>query len=251
MTFNNCNLLGIKVSSGNFFQIEQRLLDKWEKTELIDLMTLSFPMLGVYEKNPEYQAAIDSSAIVLPDGIMLIWLSRLFRCGIEKRLAGPDFFLRFSETAQRCKMGYFFLGSTEKTLQKIDARLKNDFPGIRRKGFYAPPFGSWGDEENEKIIRTVNRSGADILWVGLTAPRQEIWLHTHKEKLQVKMAAAIGAAFDFYAGTRKRAPLWMQKAGLEWFHRVVREPYRMGKRYLGNTPAFMKWLIKSALRKKN
>jgi N-acetylglucosaminyldiphosphoundecaprenol N-acetyl-beta-D-mannosaminyltransferase len=247
-------LLGIKVTGCGYEEIEAYLLgalaQPGEPGKVIEVMTLSFPMLGVYEKQPAYRQAIDHSAVVLPDGIMLVWLSRLFKGGIERRLAGPDFFRRFSEAAHREKLGYFFLGSTDSTLRKIEERLKNEYPGIKRKGFYAPPFGQWGEEEDERIIRAVNGAGADILWVGLTAPRQEIWLHAHKEKLAVKMAAAIGAGFDFFAGTRKRAPQWMQGAGLEWLYRVLQEPFRMGRRYAANAPAFVKWVWKGAFGKR-
>lgn len=216
----------------------------------LDVATMSFPMMGEYERNPDYRAAIDASDVVLPDGIMVVWLSKLTRAGIARRLSGPDFFLELSKTMATIGAGYYFLGSTPETLRKIDQRLAREFPSIQCKGLYSPPFGEWDAEEDRRIIDAINQSGADVLWVGFTAPRQEMWVHRHKQQLNVKLVAAIGAGFDFFAGTKKRAPLWMQTAGLEWLHRVLQEPARMGKRYLVGAPRFLKLVVRHLFKRK-
>ncbi len=216
----------------------------------LDVATMSFPMMGEYERNPDYRAAIDASDVVLPDGIMVVWLSKLTGGGIKERLSGPDFFVDLSKAVEGVHPGYYFLGSTPETLRKIEARLARVFPAIACKGTYSPPFGEWDDEEDRRIIDAINQSGADVLWVGFTAPRQEMWIHKHKHQLKVKMVAAIGAGFDFFAGTKQRAPLWMQTAGLEWLFRVMQEPARMGKRYLVGAPRFLKLVVRHMFRKK-
>jgi N-acetylglucosaminyldiphosphoundecaprenol N-acetyl-beta-D-mannosaminyltransferase len=216
----------------------------------LDVSTMSFPMMGEYERNSGYRAAIDHSDVVLPDGIMVVWLSKLTRAGIHRRLSGPDFFVELSKAAAEIAPGYFFLGSTPETLQKIEEHLGREFPAIECKGAYSPPFGEWDSAEDRRIIEAINQSGADVLWVGFTAPRQEMWVHKHKHQLNVKLIAAIGAGFDFFAGTKKRAPLWMQKAGLEWLHRVVQEPARMGRRYIKGAPRFFKLVLRHLFRPK-
>ena len=122
---------------------------------------------------------------------------------------------------------------SEKVLEKIKDRLKNEFKNIRVYGYYCPPFmDSFTDEIDNKIIDMINRCKPDILWVGLSAPKQEKWIYKNIDKLNIKMACGIGAVFNFYSGYVKRAPKWMQKIGLEWFYRIIAEPKRLLKKYL-------------------
>ncbi len=207
----------------------------------IVISTLSMPMLGEVKKNIDYKKALKNSEIVLPDGIGIVFLSKIIggKYSIKKRITGPDFFLFFNRVANKENLSYFFLGSTEKTLSKIKERIGQEWPNIKVSGVLSPPFGQWTDEINNKIIENINRVNPDVLWVGMTAPKQEIWVFKNRGRLTSKIIASIGAAFDFYAGTKKRAPKIFQNLGLEWLYRTAQEPVRMGKRYLKGLPAFI------------
>jgi N-acetylglucosaminyldiphosphoundecaprenol N-acetyl-beta-D-mannosaminyltransferase len=133
----------------------------------------------------------------------------------------------------------FFLGSTTETLEAIRARMASDFPSIRVVGVYSPPFRpEFTAEDNDRMIEAVNASGADVLWVGLTAPKQEKWIHRHRGRLAVNFAGPIGAAFDFYVGNIKRAGPFWQDLGLEWLPRLLQEPRRLWRRSLVSAPRF-------------
>lgn len=231
-------------------ETENFLIKKlFEISDKVTISTLSVPMLFELTKNSVYQNAVRSSQIVLPDGMGIVWASKIIfgKNGLKRRIAGPDFFLRFSKIAQKRRGKYFLLGSTPEVLEKIIVRIKREFSNIKVVGFYAPPFYDWDEKENLKIIELINSSRADILWVAMTAPKQEIWVFENRDHIDVKIVASIGAAFDFFARTTKRAPDWMRKIGFEWLFRFMKEPYRMGKRYLRGFCYFILLVAKSKI----
>jgi N-acetylglucosaminyldiphosphoundecaprenol N-acetyl-beta-D-mannosaminyltransferase len=132
----------------------------------------------------------------------------------------------------------FFFGSSQKVLDLIAQRLKQDYPTITLCGAISPPFGAWSELQNTQYIQQVNKEKPDLLWVGMTAPKQEKWVRDNAAQLQVPVIGSIGAVFDFFAGTYPRAPQWMINSGLEWFYRFVKEPKRM---FVSN-PKFV-WLV--------
>ena len=205
------------------------------------ISTLNVPLLKVASGNKKYTQALHDSSVIIPDGIGFVWASRLLygKKGLTQRVTGPDLFIEFCKKADREAMRFFFLGSTPRVLNRIREHLQREFPNIQITGEYSPPFAQWDVEENKRIIEAVNKADADLLWVGMTAPKQELWIYQHKKYLRVKVIGAIGAAFDFFAGTRKRAPKWMRKVGLEWFYRVCQEPMRLGHRYFATIPFFI------------
>ena len=228
---------GVPVSPLRYEDLEARVLEWMGGGRCRTVMTMSFPMLGPYRRNPEYHAAMNASEVVLPDGMAVVWLSRWCGASIPERLAGPDFLERFSRVAAEQGLRYCLLGSTPEVLRRMAHRFEREFPGLVLAATISPPFGEWGPDVDKELVAAVNASRADILWVGITAPRQEIWLNRHRRHLTPPVAAAVGAAFDFFAGTRKRAPQWMRRMGLEWLHRVVREPLRLLPRYMRSLPA--------------
>jgi len=225
-------------------------LDWISENRLRTIVTMSFPMLGPYHNRDDYRAAINGGDIVLPDGMAMVWFAR--KCGhpVPERISGPDFFVRFSATADLEKLRYCLMGSTPAVLESMRRRLAEDFPGIVVADTISPPFGKWSPETEEQLISRINACHAHVLWLGITAPRQEVWLHRHGKRLNVPLAAAIGAGFDFFAGSRRRAPAWMRRHGLEWLHRIIREPLRMLPRYLRSIPAATK-MIWTCRRKKD
>jgi N-acetylglucosaminyldiphosphoundecaprenol N-acetyl-beta-D-mannosaminyltransferase len=192
-------------------------------------------------KDPLFERAIKEADIVIPDGMGLVWTWRFLGAKIPERVAGADIFLGLSDVLNRSgNHSYFFLGASEATLNKIVERMQRDFPSIRVAGVYSPPFAAeFTDAENRSMIDAINRAEPDVLWVGMTAPKQEKWIYAHKDDLDVKFIAAVGAVFDFYAGTVRRPHPWFLEHGLEWLPRLLLEPRRLWKRMLISAPMFV------------
>jgi len=199
-------------------------------------------------KQPKFSAALKSADWLVPDGAGIVFASRMLRGQIRARVTGSDLFLGLQrEMDERGGHNVFFLGSTEETLLAMRDRMAVDFPNINVAGSYSPPFKEeYSQCEIEEMSAAINRARPDVLWVGMTAPKQELWLHDNLNQLEtVKFAAAIGAVFDFYAGNVKRSHPFFQKIGLEWLPRLLREPRRLWRRMFVSAPIFVWHVVKA------
>ncbi|PMP69544.1 MAG: glycosyltransferase [Thermodesulfovibrio aggregans] len=201
--------------------------------------------LEVARTDSLFREAIEKADLVVPDGIGIVLASKILGGSIRRRITGYDIFYGVSKELNKKKSYFYFvLGSTEKALQKIRERMEKDFPNIRIVGTYSPPFKSeFSEEENRLILEMINKVKPDVLWVGMTAPKQEKWIYKNKDKLDVKFLGPIGAVFDFYAGIKKRPHPVFQKMGLEWFVRFLMEPYRLWRRNIVSNPKFLLRII--------
>jgi N-acetylglucosaminyldiphosphoundecaprenol N-acetyl-beta-D-mannosaminyltransferase len=179
---------------------------------------------------PAFRAHFRGASAVLPDGTLAVWGARHRRGPVAERVAGPDFVEAFLARAEREGISIFFLGASEATLQRIRERCAARWPRLVVAGTLAPPFGEWSEEADRAIVDAVNATRPDALFVGMTAPKQELWLSRNHGYLQTPFAMGVGAAFDFLAGTRARAPEWAGRHGLEWLYRLAQEPRRMWRR---------------------
>ena len=200
--------------------------------------------LVVARKDPVFRKSLHDADILLPDGIGVIIGSKLLGKPLPERVAGSEFFTALTNLAkERGGLRYFFLGSTDAVLGKSIARLTEEAPHIQVCGVLSPPFKEeFSSADNDEMIDKINAANPDVLWVGMTAPKQEKWIHQNRDRLQVPLSAAIGAVFDFYAGTKKRAPQWVCDLGLEWLPRLMREPRRLFRRNFISTPMFL-WMV--------
>lgn len=189
------------------------------------------------QRNSELQQAMDAADLLLPDGGPVAWMMRRLGATGQERVCGPDFMVALCESAQGNGFPIFLFGSSESTLVALEQRLRQSFPRIEIAGKYSPPFRPLSVEENAAIVDRINRTEAPILLVALGCPKQEIWMHRWKPQINAVMLG-VGAAFDFHAGTIKRAPLWMRRSGLEWLHRLYSEPRRLWRRYLVTNSIF-------------
>lgn len=207
--------------------------------------------LVVASRDPLFKEALKNADILLPDGTGIVLASRLLKNLVKEKVAGTNFFMCLTKYADsNGGLKYFFLGSSDEVLTRICNRFKKDYPSINICGTYSPPFKeTFSDADNEKMLKCVNEAKPDVLWVGMTAPKQEKWIYENRNKLNVPFIGAIGAAFDFYAGTKARSSLFWQKLGLEWFPRLIREPGRLWERNFKSTPVFLGWIIKEKVRK--
>jgi len=208
--------------------------------------------LVVASKDLVFQEALRKADILIPDGTGILMASRILNASppVREKVAGTDFFLRFTEMAgKNGGLKYFFLGSSENVLSLIRARFAWDYPAIEVCGTYSPSYRErFSDEENRQILDAIRVARPDVLWVGMTAPKQEKWIFENRSKLDVPFTGAIGAVFDFYAGTKARSSLFWQKLGLEWFPRFLREPRRLWERNVKSTPIFLCWIAREKIR---
>ena len=185
------------------------------------------------EHDIEFQNVYKEADLILTDGMPLIWISKLKKNPIKEKVSGSDLFPKVCRLASRKGYKVFLLGAAEGVADKAAENLKSKYTGLNIVGTYSPSYGfEKKDEEINKIIKIINNAKPDILAVGLGAPKQEKFLYKYKDRLNVPISLAIGASIDFEAGNVNRAPKWMQKCGLEWFYRLVKEPNRMFKRYI-------------------
>jgi len=185
------------------------------------------------KRNAVFRQAVFESQLVVSDGRPLVWLSRILGKPLPEQMAGPDLFEEMCRLASAKGYRVFFLGSTPQVLECLTRALQGLLPTLQIAGSFSPPMQDWfSQNESDLMVDLINRAQTDILWVGMTAPKQEIWIHRNLPALRCGVAMGVGAAFEFLAGTKKRAPFWMRRCGLEWCHRLLSEPRRMWKRYL-------------------
>jgi len=193
----------------------------------------------VAEHDVEFKAALQGSDILLPDGMAIVEAVKLVSNKKIKKIAGADLHQYCLEKLNNEHGSCFYLGSSINTLKKIEERLKIEYPNIKA-GFFSPPYKTvFSEKENEDMIAAVNHFKPDVLFIGMTAPKQEKWAYTHKSTLQTQLICTIGAVFDFYAGTVTRpGKIWIAMK-LEWLGRLIKEPKRMWKRYIYYGPVFI------------
>jgi N-acetylglucosaminyldiphosphoundecaprenol N-acetyl-beta-D-mannosaminyltransferase len=233
------NVLGVNVS-GIDLAMAIAEIDRWIRHGCRSYVTL-LDVHGVMEAvhNQEVQRAYNGAGLVLPDGMPLVWL--LWRGGFPSadRVCGPDLLPAVFNHFQQAGYRHFLYGATARTLELLEGNLTAKFPAAKVVGTHAPPFRPAGAKEDEPVIEAINASAADIVWVGLSTPKQELWMTLHRHRLYAPVLIGVGAAFDLHAGLLRRAPRWLQRTGLEWAFRMSMEPRRLAKRYLRNNPAFL------------
>jgi len=241
---------GIKFDKVDLSEAVKKVFSAVEHNSMIQVCVTNVYSTVLMQNDAEFRKINNSAGLVVADGMPIVWLSKLMSYPLPCRIAGSDLFFELCKEASRKGYSFYFLGSTNKVLDIIRKNLKVKFPDLRIAGMYSPPYtDKFSEHENNEILRKINEVKPDILWVGMTAPKQEKWIFHNLDKLNVKVAIGVGAVFDFVAGTAQRAPVWMQKMGLEWLFRFVQEPRRMWKRYLIGNTIFI-WLVLKELVKK-
>ncbi len=206
--------------------------------------------LEMARRDPDFDRALREADLVVPDGVGIVLASRILGGRIRERITGMDIFLGVNALMQgRGGASCFFLGSSGRTLEGIRARLAAEFPAVRIAGTRSPPFKDEFDEADDRaMIEEINRACPDVLWVGMTAPKQEKWIHRHRARLSARFVGAVGAVFDFYAGTVPRSRAWFREHGLEWLPRLLRQPRRLWRRNFVSNPRFLLRVLGGRLR---
>ncbi len=196
---------------------------------------------GIWEahKKPDFKAILNLADLWVPDGIAPVWIARIKGMRNVRRTPGVEIMQAFFEMANKKGYSSFFYGDTEETLSGLRENLEKKYPGHRVAGTYSPPFRPLTSEEDEEVVKMINDARPDILWVGLGLPKQDRWIFEHKDRLNVPVAAGVGAAFLFLSGRVKRVPEWVGRSGLEWLWRFLQEPKKLWRRDLIGGPQFV------------
>jgi len=195
---------------------------------------------GVMEArgNPQLRDIHNAAGLVTPDGMPLVWVARLLGWKVIRRVYGPDLMRRLTGVSARRGYRQFYYGGAPGVAEKLRAALTAANPGLVVCGTFCPPFRPLGAEEDQSVVDTINAARPDILWLGLSTPKQERWMAEHLGRIEASVMIGVGAAFDFLAGVKPQAPVWMQRNGLEWVFRLCCEPRRLWRRYAYIVPSF-------------
>jgi len=228
------------------YQLYSRPLNEINRQKVL-ISTLNAHSFNTTKSDDNFKEAIKGSDIILPDGIGVVLAMRLLNGSKINKIAGADLFHYEMQRVNRINGKCFFLGSSENTLQKIKERSAIEFPQMQ-VFTYSPPFkAEFSEEESMLMVDKVNAVEPDVLFIGMTAPKQEKWAYTHINLLKAGHVCCVGAVFDFFAGTVHRAPEWMIGIGMEWFYRLVKEPKRMWRRYLIGNTKFIVYVLKEKM----
>jgi len=225
-----CNIMGVDIAAINMEWLLEFTKENIKKLSG-DYMCVSnvHTTVMAYE-NEEYRNVQNGGIMAIPDGGPLSSVGRRRGYGGMERTTGPSYMEEILKISLENGYSHYFYGSTDETLKKLRAILISSYPELKIAGMISPPFRQLTKEEEESIVARINEASPDFLWVGLGAPKQEIWMATHQGKVDGFMVG-VGAGFDYLAGNVKRAPIWMQRSNLEWLYRLLQEPKRLFSRY--------------------
>lgn len=247
--FARVDILGVGVSAITMKMALDRI-DRWiARREPHYVCVATTHSINACQDDPRLREINRGAGMVTPDGMPLVWISRLRGFRYVERVYGPD--LMAEVCARSVATGYrhfLYGGWPPDVVEKLSSNLRRRFAGLKIVGTLAPPRRPLTAAEDQGIVDMINRVRPDIVWVGTGAPRQELFMSEHIGKLHAPVLIGVGAAFDFLAGTRRQAPPWMRRSGLEWLFRLVQEPRRLGPRYLVNNPRFVARMLLHSLR---
>jgi len=238
-------MLGVNISRLSLREITSQTISTiLHRDRCITFACANPHSLVIAQSDSKFYNALNDCVFVTPDGSGVVLLGRVLCYGVGERITGMDYFASVMSALDQSGGGkVFFLGSTDKVLNRIKHRILREYPNLRSVGVLSPPFGEWSAEEAGDIRRKIRDFSPDILWVGMTAPKQEKWIHENISSLDVPVVGAIGAVFDYYARTNRRAPLWARRLGLEWLFRLIKEPRRLWRRNFISSPVFIVLLL--------
>jgi len=245
-------VLGVRVHAVQTEDIVARM-EKWihDRGHCGTVAATSMHGIVVAQHDPSFKEILNSTDAVVPDGMPLVWLGRREGHLLRRRVYGPDLLLAFCAESAGRSCRHFFYGGEPGVAERLAESLKTRFPGLNVVGTCSPPFRPLTPKEDAEIVETIGRAAPDVLWVGLGAPKQERWMHEHKDRLRVPVLVGVGAAFDLLSGRRKQAPRWMRERGFEWFFRLLQEPHRLWQRYLVYGAQFVAYVALESLRLKD
>jgi N-acetylglucosaminyldiphosphoundecaprenol N-acetyl-beta-D-mannosaminyltransferase len=226
------NMIGVRINPLDLAQAVAAL-DRWREEGRRDYVCcVSVHGLVTAQRDPEIRDALNRAGLATGDGMPLVWWSRCAGFAGARRVCGPDLLDAMCALSARGGHRHYFYGGSPQVAEQLASRLSERYPGLVVAGYRSPPFRTLSAEEDVADIAAINAARPDFVWVGLGMPKQEKWMATHLGRIEATALIGVGAAFDFHAGAKPRAPKWMQHSGLEWLFRLITEPRRLTGRYL-------------------
>ncbi|MBI6060428.1 WecB/TagA/CpsF family glycosyltransferase [Clostridium perfringens] len=233
-----CNILGVNINVTNMKDTVSYIKKNLSNLKGNYICVSNVHTTVMSYEDEKYRNIQNSAAMALPDGKPLSIVSRKRGYKYAERVTGPDLMEEIFKISEEKGYKHYFYGSTEKTLKELNNKLKSKYPNLDIVGMHSPPFRKLLELEDKEIIKMINFAKPDFVWVGLGAPKQEIWMYEHKDKI-IGLMIGVGAGFDYHAEIIKRAPSWMQKFSLEWLYRLLQDPKRLFKRYIKTNFKFL------------
>jgi exopolysaccharide biosynthesis WecB/TagA/CpsF family protein len=241
------DLGGVLVDRVNLVSAVNRVRDFLRSGETNQIVTVNLDFVAISRREPAFRDTLNGADLAVADGMPLVWVSRMGDEPLPQRLTGVDLVDECCQLAVETDTSIFLLGAAPGVAELAGQRLRERFPGLRIVGVYAPPFAPLTEDENERILQTVNAARPDFLFVALGAPQQDMWIRANRDRLDVPVCMGVGCVLDLLAGVVSRAPTWMQHAGLEWLFRLLQEPARLWRRYIVDDLPVLAWLVRQAL----
>lgn len=233
-----CNIMGVNIAAINMKWLLKFLNENIDKLHGDYICVANVHTTVTAYEEPEYRAVQNGGIMAIPDGGPLSTVGRKRGYKNMERTTGPSLMGEIFEITAEKGYRHFFYGSKQETLNLLEQKLNENYPGIQIVGMYSPPFRPMAEEEDAETIKMINDAKPDFVWVGLGAPKQENWMAAHQGKIDGLMIG-VGAGFDYYAGNIERAPEWMQKSNMEWFYRLIQDPRRLFHRYWHTNTKFI------------
>ncbi len=233
------NILGVGVSAVSMAEAVDKSLQLLERGERGYVCVTGVHGIMEAQADEGFRRLLNDSFLTTPDGMPTVWLGHFHGFDQMTRVYGPDYMLALSEAGAGRGVRHFLYGGKPGVAEALAASLLARIPGMEIVGTYTPPFRRLSGEEEQELASALERTRADVLWVGLSTPKQERFMGEYGERLPVKLMVGVGAAFDLLSGNLSEAPRWMKRSGLQWLYRLVKEPRRLWRRYLTNNPRFV------------
>ncbi len=238
------NMLGVGVTGINLDETIATL-EKWREERRRDYVCcVTVHGLVMAQRDPAIRSALNRAGLATMDGMPLVWWCRSAGFSNASRVCGPDLLEAMCARAPQQGHRHYFYGSSPKVVEQLISRLSQRFPGLIIAGVRSPPFRPLTAEEDAADVAAINEARPDFVWVGIGMPKQEAWMASHVGRIQAAALIGVGAAFDFHAGTKPRAPQWIQRSGFEWLFRLLSEPRRLARRYIVDNAIFVASTVK-------
>ena len=247
MKNNRIELLGLSIDNLSMQETLDRIGEIISAKKPVQHVVVNAAKIVHAQKDNHLKSVINNCGLINADGQAVVWAARILGIPLKERVAGIDLMYNILKISPEKGWRIYFLGAKEEIVKKVVEKAKVDFPGIRVAGFRN---GYFKDNDEENIVQGIKESGADILFVAISSPQKEIFLNKYMKEMNVPFCMGVGGSFDVYAGHTKRAPVWLQRIGMEWFYRILQEPRRMWKRYATTNPVFIYLVMKNLIRGK-
>ncbi len=231
MTIPRVNLLGVGISAINM-ELALKMFEDWvgQRSRTYVCVTPAHAIMDCYHQ-PELRTIFNRSGMTTPDGMSVVWLLKWRGQRRVERVYGPDLMRSVCNQSVQKGWRHYLYGGGPGVPEMLKTTLETQYPGLQIVGTYSPPFRPLTEKEDHEVVEQINAANPDIVWLGLSTPRQERWMSDHRERLNAPVLVGVGAAFDFISGRKPQAPRWMQRSGLEWLFRLATEPVRLWPRY--------------------